>query len=550
MTANGPKPRGRLGRALAWLEQLASRPRGAVVLFALGLLVYALRAVAWPLKTGRDLDEYLYAYIQLFDRHVLLPWSLLFRTPVTPLVAGASLDLFHGALAEPIAAVLFASSVVAWSAAALAFGPRVALGVAVVLLGYPGYGAMFHELASELVMAAVFSGWALLVVRAAFGPTAGRFVLVGAGVAVLALVRPGNVVLLLFVLFPLVIAGTWRAKTGWAAAFAVAAVLPLAGWSVVNGVRFGDYTLARGGNAIIPFYRAFITDHIISPENGPDSRKLAAAMQQHLLTREPYRSYGVTLDELFRTGSFRVHEDLFVLSDQVFGWNDDYAVLRGAGIEGVRAHPGTYSRGVLRTVWTELDSAYFRGHGAHAAGGATETGEADTVTIAGRKLPRPTEGQPIPGGQVVWTSTRDQRIRQVWTSPTEWHFEFVHPGDRARFDRIVRRRDELFAALPSRRPNAQLALRLDQLSRWYPRPWLWILVGLVGIGWRRPRGWPVLVALALAALATVVLNALGLFADLHFILPVAPAFVLLGLGALLGTKAVVTQARQQSVSGP
>jgi hypothetical protein len=44
------------------------------------------------------------------------------------------------------------------------------------------------------------------------------------------------------------------------------------------------------------------------------------------------------------------------------------------------------------------------------------------------------------------------------------------------------------------------------------------------------------VGLALAAFAVVLLNALGLFADLHFLLPVAPAFVLLGLAGLLGTR--------------
>ena len=55
----------------------------------------------------------------------------------------------------------------------------------------------------------------------------------------------------------------------WAAAVGLAAVPPLAGWTVHNGVRFDDYALARGGNAIIPFYRAFITDHIVSPDNGP-----------------------------------------------------------------------------------------------------------------------------------------------------------------------------------------------------------------------------------------------------------------------------------------
>src|SRR5207244_2643723 len=138
--------RQRLARALAWLEQLASRPLGAVVLFALALAVYAVRAIGWPLIGGRDLDEYLYAYIQFLDWHPLLPWSMLFRTPVTPIVTGLVLDVAGGTFAEPFMAVLFAASVVAWTAAARAFGARVALLVAAALLVYPAYGLMFHEL--------------------------------------------------------------------------------------------------------------------------------------------------------------------------------------------------------------------------------------------------------------------------------------------------------------------------------------------------------------------------------------------------------------------
>jgi hypothetical protein len=525
-----------LARTLAWLERLAFRPLGGLVLFVLGLAVYAAQAIAWPLKTGRDLDEYLLAYTQMFDRHVLLPWSLLFRTPITPLVSGALLDFAGGVLAEPVAAVLFAASVVAWAAAARYFGPRVALTVAAALLLYPGYGAMFHELASELVLAAAFSGWALLVTRAAFAPSTVRFALVGLGVAVLALVRPGNAVLVVFALFPLMSSGRWSTRFGWAASLAAAAILPLVGWSVVNGVRFDDYALARGGDAIIPFYRAFITDHIVSPENGASSRKLAEAMQQHLLTRDPYRSYDVTLDELFRKGSFRVHEDLYLLSDQVFGWDSNYSVLRDAGVEGVRAHPGTYASGVLDTIWSELaGNAFFRVVSSGSSASTTPS-QPSTVVVKGRRLPQPTEGEPIPSGQVVWISRPDQSIRQVWTSPTRWHFAFEHPQDRTRFQAIRRETNALYDNLPDRQGSARLAHRLNQLSRWFPRPLVWIVLGLVAIAVRRPRGSATLVALALAAFLVVLLNALGLFADLHFLLPVAPAFVLLGLGGLLGAR--------------
>jgi hypothetical protein len=124
----------------------------------------------------------------------------------------------------------------------------------------------------------------------------------------------------------------------------------------------------------------------------------------------------------------------------------------------------------------------------------------------------------------------------VWTSATHHHFVFEHPGDKSHFNAILRRRDQLFRGLPDRSPNEQVLLRLNQLSRWYPRPIIWIALGLITLLFRRPHGIGTAAALALSALGIIVLNALGLFADPHFALPVAPAFVLFGCGALLGRR--------------
>jgi Dolichyl-phosphate-mannose-protein mannosyltransferase len=523
--------RDRLERVLDSLERLTGRPLGAFVLFVLALAVYAVRAIGWPLIGGRDLDEYLYDYIQFLDWHPLLPWSMLFRTPVTPIVAGVSLDFAGGFFAEPLLAVLFAASVVAWSAAARLFGARAALLVAVALLLYPAYGLMFHEVSSEPYFAAAFALWTFLVTRAVERPSAGRFALAGLCVALLALVRPGNALLIAFAMFPLVLRGLWERKLRWAGAFLVAAIAPLAAWAVLNGVRFGDYTLARGGNAVIPFYRAFITDRIVAPSNGPASRKLAAAIKTHLLTRNPYKAYAVTEHEVFTSGSFRIHEDLYLLSDQVFGWDSNYSILRKAGVEAVRAHPGKYTSGVLETIWQQLSKSYFR-----TAPGRSSNSKPPKVKVHGRSLPAPTEGEPIPPGQSVWISRPDHRIRDVWNSATHHHFVFLRPSDGPRFDRIIRERDALFAALPHRKPNAQVALRLNQLSRWYPRLILWIAIGILALAIRRPRDSSTLVALALAALLVIVFNALGLFADPHFVLPVAPAFILFAAGALFGPR--------------
>ncbi len=513
------------------LEDLAERRLGAVVLFLLALAVYAVRAIGWPLAGGRDLDEYLYDYVQFFDWHPLLPWSMLFRTPVPGLVDGAALDFAGGFFVEPLMAVLFAGSVVAWGAAARAFGTRAALLVAAALLVYPAYGLMFHEVSSEPLFAAAFALFALLVVRAARSPSVERFVLVGLAVALLALIRPGNAVLLGFFAFPFILAGQRIERLARAGGFLLAALVPLAAWAILNGVRFGDYALARGGNAVIPFYRAFITDKIVSPENGPASRRLGKAVRLHLVTRDPYKSYGVTVGEVFRSGSFRIHEDFYLLSDHVFGWDSNYSVLRKAGIEAVEKHPGAYASGVLETIWQQLSKSYFRSPPAKQ-----RPTRAAVVDVKGHELPAPTEGEPIPAGQSVWISRPDNCIRDVWTSATRHHFTFCKPRYKRRFEQIARELDSLFGAVPDRTGNAELSLRLNQASRWYPRLILWIALGLVALAVRRPRGGRTLVALALAAFAVIVLNALGLFADPRFALPVAPAFILFGSCALLGRR--------------
>lgn len=516
------------------IEEVAERRLGVVILFLAALAVYAVRAIGWPLVGGRDLDEYLYGYVQFLDWRPLLPWSMLFRTPVPAIVDGSALDFAGGFFVEPLMAVLFAGSVVAWSVAARAFSVRAGLLVAVALLVYPAYGLMFHEVSSEPLFAAAFALWAWLVVRAAKEPTAQRFVLAGLATALLAFVRPGNAVLIAFVVFPLVLAGQWRDRLMRAAAFLAAAALPLVAWSVLNGVRFDDYALARGGNAIIPFYRAFITDKIVKPDNGPASRRLAEAVRTHLVTRDPYKSYGVTTADVFRSGSFRIHEDFYLLSDEVFGWDTNYSVLRKAGIEAVRRHPGAYASGVLDTIWHQLSKSYFRSPPSEPA--STPNTAPPEVNVKGKELPAPTEGEPIPSGQSVWISRPDNCIQEVWTSATEHHFTFCRPGYRRRFDEIGRELGNLFGALPERTGNSWLALKMNQASRWYPRLILWILLGIVALAIRRPHDVRTLLAVALTAFVVVALNALGLFADPRFALPVAPAFVFFGSCALLGRR--------------
>jgi hypothetical protein len=429
--------------------------------------------------------------------------------------------------------VCYAGSIVLWGAAARQFGRRAALGMAVAMLLYPGYAGMFHELGAEMVLGLAFAAWAFLLCRAIALPSSGRFVAVGLATALLALIRPGNAVLAVLTLCPLLLPGSWRSRVTYSGAAVAAAVVPLLGWTLHNGLVVGDYTFARGVNAIVPFYRAYVTDHVVGPDNGPSSRRLAAAIRDDLVTQEPFTSYGVTTQKVFAHPSFRIHEDLMTMSDQVWGWDAAYSTLRGAALEGIRKHPGPYASGVAHTVFHELYDFYYRLSG---GGGASGHQAPATVVVKGRRLPAPSEGQTIPGGQNIWISTPDNRIRQVWTSPTSFHFVFRNQSDRARFNRVTQRLGELFGAFPHRNSRPEVALRLTQLSRWFPRPLIWIVVGLVALAVRRPRNVLALLLVPLAALLVIGLTALGLPLDMHYVLPFAPAFVFLGACALLGAR--------------
>ena len=516
---------------------------GVAAVFLVALGVWWLQAYAIPLTAGRDFNTYIGAYAQLFHSDPIDLGYVLGRTPVAPLVAGVLLDVAGGTLAEPAVSLLYALSVTAWFLAARRFGALPALVTTSVLLAFPSYGILFHELSSDVVFAAAFAGWSLLAVRVLLAPSSAGFALLGAGVGILALVRPSNQTLVVLALVVLLLPVAWPRRLGWAAAFVVPTVALLAAWTVHNGLRYGDYAVSRAGNANVPFYRVFIVDRIVRPDNGPSSRALAAAVKHDLIPEEPYRSYRVTYDEFFSEPTPRMWADLMALSDARWGWHTDHRILRDVALEAIRTHPLDYAGGVTETTWELLYQPLFRvlgDPGGRAEGDVPRRnggdGDGETVVIGGRRLPKPTEGEAIPSAHESAVTTPDGSIRTVWTSPTEHHLAFDHPGDEERYLALRRRMRELGDRLPDRSGNATLALRLNQASRWYLPPLLFLVVGAVGLLVRRPRNALALAAPTLAGLVVIVFSALGLPAVPHYSVPVAPAFVLLAAGALFGPR--------------
>lgn len=565
----------------------------AVALFLLALGVYALQSAVLPAYPGRDMSRYVQAFLQLGYEHPVLPSVMNTRGPLASLGVGVPLEL-GGAAAEIWLAALYAASIVAWAAVGLVFGARTAVLTAGALLVYPGYGILFHELASDSLFAAAFAGWALLLSRALLRPSLTAFVLLGLGMGALVLVRPPNRVLIVFALLPLLLRASWSRRLQWAAGFFIASSVVTQAWYALNDLRYGDAvglapskailvatvvllpllfpppwrrrSVALVGTAILAavliqrpavhplreataiaqlpssrnfLFRVFITNRSVAPENGPASRELARAVERDLLTKEPYRSYGVDLDEFLSSGSNRVFGDLLGLPDDL----DLNEVTR----EAIRRHPGPFFSSIGRTVfdefWTERMYAPFGESGTSGEETASSGGvdDADTIVINGRRLPKPTGGEPIPSshfGPEIWTLHGDRDphrgAREVWMSPTEHPLVFDDPRDERRYEKFERETDRLTYRIHTRQGNPGLTHRLNQASKAFPPPLVWLAVGLLALALRRPRNVLVALAPAAAGVAVIVATSLFVYAVAQYAAPVTPAFILLAAAGLLG----------------
>jgi hypothetical protein len=521
--------RARLAAAWQWLAAFSERPAAPFALVGLALAEYAFVSLAFPLDAGRDLGTYLRASFELRADEVVLPQALLMRAPVTGVLAEGLLAL--GPLAAELAmAALYALAVLCWWRVGRMVGVAPGIALAALLLAFPGYVLLFHRLASDAFYAAAVALAALLTARLVESRTPGRAAALGLGLALLVLIRP--VSLILVVLAPLLLlrGAGWRTRLGGLGALAGAVAAPLVLWAGHNALRADDFTVVRGAGHGLPLYRAFVVDRIVSPDNGDASRELARAVGDDLLPREPYRSYGIDLDAFFGSGSARMHEDLIGLADRTWGWDDDYEQLARVGREAVRTHPGTYARGVARDTWHLLWWPLFLPF--------AEDETAPARQLAGSKqLPEPNEGEPIPAASVsAFISTPDGRFREVWRSPTEHYIVATNASDGAHLDRMNRRVAELYGQFPDRGASSELGRWLDRASRWFPRPALWLALGLVALVVRRPSRMAAALVVTAGALLVILGTSLAVPADAAYSVPLVPAFFLLAAGALLAPR--------------
>jgi hypothetical protein len=565
----------------AWVGTWVS----AAVLFGVALAVFGIESAVLPAYAGRDMSRYLQAFVQLPYHVPVYPAVLNTRGPLAALGVGVPLEI-GGWAAEVWLALLFALSIVAWGRVALTFGPRAAVAVSVLLLVDPDYGILFHQLASDSLFAAAFAGWALLLSRAIVTPSVRAFLYMGLATGALVLVRPANQSLIVMALVPLFLRAPWRARLSWAAAVFVPAVLVVQTWHAYAQWRWGSAVILKVSTGLLAaaivltpllvpsrwrryavaavallvvagvavkgwpgespstyvrsvktnasnqfLYRSFELARIMSPDNGPASRRVASVVQSKLLTREPYRSYGVDVHEFFASGSDRVFGDM----TGVVNGNDLAAATR----EAIRRHPGAFASSIATTIWQELAlrPVYApepsSGSGSQQAASGRQT--AQYVYVHGRRLPKPSEGQPIPGsalGPMLYTPGGS--AYEVWTSPTEQHYVFSNPRDERRANKFNQAVGRLDTRLPTRGEDGTLVHRLNQASHAFPPILIWLVLGLAALLLRRPQRSLVAFAPAVAGLIVIVVSSLVSESVAEYAAPVSPAFILLASAGVLG----------------
>jgi 4-amino-4-deoxy-L-arabinose transferase-like glycosyltransferase len=524
-----------------WQRLLAFVPtRGAALaVFLAAFAVFWLESLGWPMAKGRDTWDYLAYYLQLFDSAPPLSELQMFRTPLTPIVVGLPLDVGGIWLLELVFALMYAGSILAWSATALRFGRIPALFSALLLLVYPAFATLYHQASSDAVFATGLAVWALLLVRALAAPSTGRFVALGVGLSALVLIRPANQVLLpLAVLAPLVAHLAWRRRLALAGACVLAAVLPLAAWAVHNGIRYDDTNVARGGRAWVPFLQVFTSNGTISPENGPASERLGALIEEHVLAREPHAGLDVTLDAYLRNGTNYETVRLIALSDSMLGREENYDVLFDSAVEAIREHPGTYFRGVADTFWEFLRQKPLREGIAPRAQTEPEP-PSPTYESDGDVLPNPQATILVLGVPYgfVWCAS-DYIDSCTLADPSQ---AWSDSATQERYREIVAQIRAWDGALPTRQGGSFVPEILNRITPRYPTPVLWFAVGVVALLWRRPRGWSAIVLLWLAAFLVLLIHAASQGVAPEFALPVYPVFIVGALCALAGERGPRTQ---------
>ncbi|MEW6602473.1 MAG: hypothetical protein AB1499_15985, partial [Nitrospirota bacterium] len=196
------------------------------------------------------------------------------------------------------------------------------------------------SVSSEPLMALVILYWLYFLIKAFHRFGNRDWSLVGVIIGILVMVRPDNLVMMLSFFLPLLY---WEMGFKVTAKRCLACILPclfiLLSYVSYNYLRFDFLGVATLGNVHLPFYRTYVQEGLIRPENGPASQKLKEIMQKKIQPKRVFQDYGVSVDDMFHYSTNRMFQHVVKEVYLEEGWNDHAVLLRKAGWEAASANP-------------------------------------------------------------------------------------------------------------------------------------------------------------------------------------------------------------------
>lgn len=486
------------------------------------LFVYFIYALAFPINQGRDFGSYFYYFLDFWNQNPTNQHIMLFRTPGAPFLFGTAHLLGGAFLVEVILGVSYAFMVCIIFKIVATYNTVLALLAVLFIYSNLDFNIIYHSVGVDSLFAVMVVVWFANFFFALKQPGYFKSVLLGISIFLLVMVRPSSQIFvlsgfsLIFLKYPMM------KKIKLLTLMLLTYILLASLYATHNNFRYDDFTISRPTKAHTPFYRVFVTDKIIRPDNGIYSKELSGYIDRYLLTQEPYKTYQIDLDTFFKAGDPRMYFDLLPLSDRVYGWDHDYDNLLNVALEGILNFPKEYIMGVLNSLETvfevplELRITKFTPATAPAYLQFEKIRDKHYEKILKIGLPIPSELLLIPGGHFPPTSTRPA-------------------ASSLQKQELEKKLDKITKSYPPRDTNYRVRSALVQLKRIsrHLESYKFVLFALLGLVFLKKERVTMIFAFGVIAVSIVTTYA-STDTTWQYKIPYDPLFYALGLIGLSG----------------
>ncbi|MBF0605488.1 MAG: hypothetical protein HQL07_17580 [Nitrospirae bacterium] len=207
--------------------------------------------------------------------------------------------------------------------------------VTILLLFHFQVTVLFHQLASDNLLALFVALWSALVVRLYRNNQAFTYALLGFATFLMVLIRPSSILFGLCALIPIIMYGINRRNIMYSMIFLSVFTGGILGYASFNLYRNATFYVGPG-NHLFPGFIIYMNG-MMDRSAGPNSQKLFTLVEQELLDAPPYSQIDINSETFFSNPDYRSFCDL-VLIDASF----DEGVLKRAAFEVIFKNPGSF----------------------------------------------------------------------------------------------------------------------------------------------------------------------------------------------------------------